>query len=134
MVVQQTSQEPYKDIWKHWIRTDSGCLIHLLSQGKLATLQNDRSCSLRPLLLDHIQGDIKPLINHLQFQSRFRRTDLTPVVDRFHRKRSRIAPLFLLNIVQGRLILWRTTWQGKAAHTCCNCEILKLSSLPHHAT
>ena len=52
-----------------------------------------RSCSLRPLLLDRIEGDIKPLINHLQFQSRFRRTDLTPVVDRFHRKRSRIAPL-----------------------------------------
>ena len=42
MVAQQTSQEPYKDIWKHWIRIDSGCLSHLRSRKrKLATLQND---------------------------------------------------------------------------------------------
>ena len=46
-----------------------------------------------PLLLDRIQGDIKPLISHLQFQGRFRRSDLTPIIDRFHQKRSRIAPL-----------------------------------------
>ena len=48
---------------------------------------------LSPLLLDRIQGDIRPLINHLQFQGRFRRPDLTPVIDRFHQKRSRVAPL-----------------------------------------
>ncbi len=46
-----------------------------------------------PLLLDKIQGDIKPLVNHLQFQGRFRRPDLTSIIDRFHQKRSRIAPL-----------------------------------------
>ena len=48
---------------------------------------------LSPLLLDRIQGDIKPLISHLQFQGRFRRPDLTAVIDRFRQKRSRIAPL-----------------------------------------
>ena len=46
-----------------------------------------------PKLLDRIQGDIKPLVNHLQFQGRFRRPDLTSIIDRFHQKRSRIAPL-----------------------------------------
>ena len=46
-----------------------------------------------PRLLDRIQGDIKPLINHLQFQGRFRRPDLISILDRFHQKRSRIAPL-----------------------------------------
>ena len=30
-----------------------------------------------PLELDKIQGDIKPLVNHLQFQGTFRRSDLT---------------------------------------------------------
>ena len=46
-----------------------------------------------PRVLDRIQGDIKPLVNHLQFQGRFRRPDLTSIIDRFHQKRSRIAPL-----------------------------------------
>ena len=46
-----------------------------------------------PKLLDGIQGDIKPLINHLQFQGRLRRLDLISILDRFHQKRSRIAPL-----------------------------------------
>ena len=46
-----------------------------------------------PLLLDRIQGDIKPLVSHLQFQGRFRRPGLTSIIDRFHQKRSRIAPL-----------------------------------------
>ena len=55
-----------------------------------------RKCSefeVPPLPLDRIQGDIKPLITHLQFQSRFRRKDLIPIIDRFFKKRSRIAPL-----------------------------------------
>ena len=39
------------------------------------------------------QGDIKPLISHLQFQGRFRRPDLTSVIDHFHQRRSRIASL-----------------------------------------
>ena len=46
-----------------------------------------------PRLLDRIQGDIKPLINHLKFQGRFRWLDLISILDRFHQKRSRIAPL-----------------------------------------
>ena len=45
-----------------------------------------------PLSLSTIQGDIKPLIHHLQFAGRFRRSDLVPVVDRFHRLKSRLAP------------------------------------------
>ena len=46
-----------------------------------------------PLELDKIQGDIKPLVNHLQFHGRFRRPDLTYTIDQFHQRRSRIAPL-----------------------------------------
>ena len=46
-----------------------------------------------PLELDKIQGDIKPLGNHLQFHGRFRRPDLTYIIDQFHQRRSRIAPL-----------------------------------------
>ena len=52
-----------------------------------------QSHNLSPLLLESIQGDIKPLVSHLQFQSRFRRPDLTPVIDQFHQRRSRLAPL-----------------------------------------
>ncbi len=46
-----------------------------------------------PLELDKIQGDIKPLVDHLQFRGRFRRPDLTVIIDQFHQRRSRIAPL-----------------------------------------
>ena len=45
-----------------------------------------------PLPLSTIQGDIKPLIHHLQFADRFRRSDLVTVVDRFHKLKSRLAP------------------------------------------
>ena len=45
-----------------------------------------------PLSLSTIQGDIKPLIHHLQCAGRFRRSDLVTVVDRFHRLKSRLAP------------------------------------------
>ena len=48
---------------------------------------------LSPLQLDRIQGDIQPLLSHLRFQSRFRRPDLLGVINRFHAKRSRLAPL-----------------------------------------
>ena len=47
---------------------------------------------LAPLPLSTIQGDIKPLIHHLQFAGRFRRSDLVEVLDRFHRLKSRLAP------------------------------------------
>ena len=45
-----------------------------------------------PLSLSTIQGDIKPLIHHLQFAGRFRRSDLVAFVDRFHRLKSRLTP------------------------------------------
>ena len=44
------------------------------------------------LPLSTIQGDIKPLIHHLQFTGRFRRSDLVEVIDRFHKLKSRVAP------------------------------------------
>ena len=44
------------------------------------------------LPLSTIQGDIKPLIHHLQFAGRFRRSDLVEVIDRFHKLKSRVAP------------------------------------------
>ena len=45
-----------------------------------------------PLPLDRIQGDIQPLLSHLRFQTRFRRPNLIAVINRFHAKRSRLAP------------------------------------------
>ena len=45
-----------------------------------------------PLPLDRIQGDILPLLSHLRFQTRLRRQDLIPVINRFHARRSRLAP------------------------------------------
>ena len=45
-----------------------------------------------PLQLDRIQGDIQPLLSHLRFQTRFRRPDLIGVINRFHARRSRLAP------------------------------------------
>ncbi len=54
-----------------------------------------KECRLRqhaPLPLDIIQGDIKPLIQHLQFAGRFRHSDLIAIVDKFHSLKSRLAP------------------------------------------
>ena len=48
--------------------------------------------SMSPLPLDHIQGDIKPLLQHLDFRGRFRRQDSVVLINQFHAKRSRIAP------------------------------------------
>ena len=48
--------------------------------------------SITPLPLDRIQGDIKPLLQHLDFRGRFRWQDLINLIHRFHTKRSRIAP------------------------------------------
>ena len=45
-----------------------------------------------PCPLDTIQGDIKSLLQHLDFRARFRRLDMVGIVDQFHRKRSRLAP------------------------------------------
>ena len=70
---------------------------------------------LAPLPLSTIQGDIKPLIHHLQFAGRFRRSDLVEVLDRFHRLKSRLAPTaqpeyrpmkptFLLTILQEKQV------------------------------
>ena len=47
---------------------------------------------LTPLPLDRIQGDIKPLLQHLDFRGRFRRRDLVSLIHQFQAKRSRIAP------------------------------------------
>ena len=45
-----------------------------------------------PLPLSRIHGDIKQLLQHLDFRSRFRRSDLIVLINLFHRRRSRVAP------------------------------------------
>ena len=47
---------------------------------------------LAPLPLSRIHGDIKQLLHHLDFRSRFRRSDLITLINTFHRRRSRAAP------------------------------------------
>ena len=48
--------------------------------------------SLVSLPLSRIHGDIKQLLHHLDFRSRFRRSDLITLINTFHRRRSRAAP------------------------------------------
>ena len=48
--------------------------------------------NLVPLPLSRIHGDIKQLLHHLDFRSRLRRNDLIPLINTFHRRRSRAAP------------------------------------------
>ena len=55
-------------------------------------VKNCRKEQIPFLPLGTIQGDIKPLIHHLQFAGRFRRSDLVEVIDRFHKLKSRVAP------------------------------------------
>ena len=45
-----------------------------------------------PHALHTVQGDIKPLLQHLQFTGRLRRSDLITTIDNFHQTRSLIAP------------------------------------------
>ena len=45
-----------------------------------------------PLSLHAIQGDIKPLLQHLQLTGRLRRADLISTIDDFHQAHSLIAP------------------------------------------
>ena len=40
--------------------------------------------AITPLPLDRIQGDIKPLLQHLDFRGRFRRKDLINLIHQFH--------------------------------------------------
>ena len=47
--------------------------------------------SLISLPLSRIHGDIKQLLHHLDFRSRLRRNDLIPLINTFHRRRSRAA-------------------------------------------
>ena len=52
----------------------------------------DPQQGISPLPLDRIEGDIKPVIQHLDFRGRFRCNDLVSLINRFHVKRSCIAP------------------------------------------
>ena len=47
---------------------------------------------LAPFPLSRIHGAIKQLLQHLDFRSRFRRSDLIVLINLFHRRRSRVAP------------------------------------------
>ena len=66
----------------------SDLAIALYDKYRLLCQEQD----LPPLPLDRIQGDIKPLLQHLDFRGRFRRRDLVSLIHKFHAKRSRIAP------------------------------------------
>ena len=77
------------------------CIDNIVAEGKGACLAITlyehyvEQClhhKLLPYPLDTIQGDIKSLLQHLDFRSRFRRQDMVGIVDLFHRKRSRLAP------------------------------------------
>ena len=77
------------------------CIDNIVAEGKGACLaitlyehyvEQCLSHKVLPYPLDTIQGDIKSLLQHLDFRSRFRRQDMVGIVDFFHRKRSRLAP------------------------------------------
>ena len=77
------------------------CVDNIIAEGKGACLaitlyeryvEHCFQHRILPFPLDTIQGDIKSLLQHLDFRSRFRRLDMVGSVDQFHRKRSRLAP------------------------------------------
>ena len=77
------------------------CVDNIIAEGKGACLaitlyeryvEHCLQSRILPFPLDTIQGDIKSLLQHLDFRSRFRRLDMVGIVDQFHRKRSRLAP------------------------------------------
>ena len=77
------------------------CVDNIIAEGKGACLaitlyeryvEHCLQHRILPFPLDTIQGDIKSLLQHLDFRSRFRRLDMVGIVDQFHRKRSRLAP------------------------------------------
>ena len=77
------------------------CIDNIVAEGKGACLainlyeryvEHCLQHRILPFPLDTIQGDIKSLLQHLDFRARFRRLDMVGIVDQFHRKRSRLAP------------------------------------------
>ena len=77
------------------------CIDNIIAEGKGACLaitlyeryvEHCLQHKILPFPVDTIQGDIKSLLQHLDFRSRFRRLDMVGIVDQFHRKRSRLAP------------------------------------------
>ena len=67
-----------------------GAALAISLYGKYRLLSQQQG--LFQLPLDRLQGDIKPLLQHLDFRGRFRRRDLIGLINQFHAKRSRIAP------------------------------------------
>ena len=72
----------------------AGAALFLVSYRGLEQLwtASCKSSGGEPHLLHAIQGDIKPLLQHLQFTGRLRRSDLISTIDDFHQARSLIAP------------------------------------------
>ena len=75
------------------------CADNIEAYGALVALQlyqawnaQDRLRGIAPYPLHALQGDIKPLLQHLQFTGRLRRSDLISTIDHFHQARSVIAP------------------------------------------
>ena len=75
--------------WKHCCGSQRDDLaLHLYEKyGRMCHEQG-----LVPLPLSRIHGDIKQLLHHLDFRSRFRRSDLITLINTFHRRRSHAAP------------------------------------------
>ena len=70
------------------------------------------SCT-RPCPLPIEDGDIKQLLQHLDFRSRFRRSDLIVLINQFHRRRSRVAPKLSLNTDHVKPTSLLTCWTSK---------------------
>ena len=78
-----------------------------------------------PLPLDRIQGDIKPLIQHLDFRGRFRRNDLVSLLNKFHPKRSRIAPNAITEYRPREANAIADYLVGRASAYLCNGELVR---------
>ena len=100
--------------------------IGLYDKYRLLCQQQD----LVPLPLDRIQGDIKPLLQHLDFRGRFRRRDLVSLIHRFHAKRSRIAPQAITEYRPRKRMPLRTILLDKQAPFCL-IRVQTFSNLNH---
>ena len=86
--------------------------MHLYMRNTYACVMNR---AFNPLPLSRIHGDIKQLLHDLDFRNRFRRSDLIPLINTFHRRRSRAAPNAITEY-RPRETLSLTTLLAKPAH------------------
>ena len=108
------------------------CVDNIIAEGRGACLGISlyesyvtfcQQRNITPYALDKVQGDIKPLLQHLDFRSRFRRKDVVQLADLFHRKRSRVAPKAITEYRPREANAIADFLAGRASHHLRNLDV-----------